>query len=306
MLPSILAIILIYFVLLEMVESFFSSPCFKIARNRPSQQSRDDTSYTQDDRLMHNTYDALATRLIHRYELDGSSNKLKNNQLFVCVAGGPGSGKSTLCMAVAQRINERMMAAANGDVNGESEMVPASIVLPMDGFHYSRSQLQIIAGASNGKYTYDELLARRGAPWTFDAEGCIAAFTAARQSGSASLPIYSRVKSDPVLDGVKLNPETKIVLLEGNYLLSWDDDRWAPLRGNKVFDETWYIKCKSLADQRARLVRRHLETWSDEKTRMFGAGEVGAGAKADSNDMLNLEWIQEMSLKHADLVVESL
>lgn len=311
MLASILAIILIFFVLLEMVESFISPTCFKIARNRPSQQccdtiigasstSRDDTSYTQDDRLMLNTYDELATRLIHRYELDASSNKLKNNQLFVCIAGGPGSGKSTLSMAVAQRINERMMPAANG------EMVPASIVLPMDGFHYSRSQLQIIASASNGKYTYDELLARRGAPWTFDAEGCIAAFTAARQSGSASLPIYSRVKSDPVPDGVKLYPETKIVLLEGNYLLSWDDDRWAPLRENKVFDETWYIQCDSLADQRARLVRRHLETWSDEKTRMFGAGEVGAGAKADSNDMLNLEWIQEMSLKHADLVIESL
>ncbi len=208
-------------------------------------------------------------------------------------------------MAVAQRINERMMISANEDNDGESEMAPASIVIPMDGFHYSRSQLQMIASTSNGMYTYDELLARRGAPWTFDAEGCVAAFTAARQSGSASLPIYSRVKSDPIPDGVQLYPGTKIVLLEGNYLLSWDDERWAPLRDN-VFDETWYIACKSLAEQRERLVRRHLETWSDEKTRMFGAGEGGAGAKADSNDMLNLEWIQLMSQRHADYIIESL
>jgi pantothenate kinase len=296
-----------------------SQPCTTTSASSASTSCADDNddkiNYMpmNDDWRMLSTYDTLATRLIHRYKLAFSNNKLKNNQLFVCIAGGPGSGKSTLSMAVAQRINERMMPEiiidnVNNNNSGEKEMVvpPASIVLPMDGFHYSRSQLQTIASTSDGKYTYDELLARRGAPWTFDAEGCIAAFIDARQSGSANLPIYSRVKSDPVPDGVQLHPQTKIVLLEGNYLLAWDDERWAPLRDNNVFDETWYISCKSLAEQRERLVRRHLETWSDEKTRMFGAGEVGAGAKADANDMLNLEWIQEMSLKHADYVIESL
>ena len=306
-------VILSFLPLLELVYSFRMPPSSTGVRYRPSQQcvvgassaSRDDDM--PDDRLMHHTYDELATRLIRRYQSDASSNKLKNNQLFVCIAGGPGSGKSTLSMAVAQRINEQMLTASNDiDTGVVIEMAPASIVLPMDGFHYSRAQLQTIASNSNGKYTYDELLSRRGAPWTFDAEGCIAAFTAARQSGYASLPIYSRVKSDPIPDGVQLHPTTKIVLLEGNYLLSWNDERWAPLRDNNVFDETWYIACKSVAEQRGRLIRRHLETWSDEKTRMFGAGELGAGVKADSNDMLNLEWIQEMSMKHADYVIESL
>jgi len=47
------------------------------------------------DDAMTQTYDKLATRLINRYQKDLSSNKLLNNQLFVCVAGGPGSGKST-------------------------------------------------------------------------------------------------------------------------------------------------------------------------------------------------------------------
>ncbi len=251
------------------------------------------------DRNMLRTYDALAARLIDRYEKDAACEDLRNNQLFVCVAGGPGSGKSTLSTAVALRINERMQT------EGKDE-VPAAVVLPMDGFHYSRSQMKAMESSSNNGYTYDELLARRGAPWTFDAEGCVAAFTRARETGIASLPVYSRVKSDPVPDGVQLHPGTKIVLLEGNYLLAWNDERWAPLQSNRVFDETWYITCKLLEDQRDRLVKRHLETWSDKKTKMFGEGALGAGAKADSNDMKNLEWIEEMSRKHADYVIESL
>jgi len=261
------------------------------------------------DESMLETYDTLATRLIDRYEKDAASNSLQNNQLFVCVAGGPGSGKSTLSTAVAQRINEQMMPPTNNNSDDyeNNESSSAAVVLPMDGFHYSRSQLQSMGNSSDNSidYTYDELLARRGAPWTFDAEECIAAFTAARLNGYASLPVYCRRKSDPVPDGVQLHPTTKFVLLEGNYLLAWDDARWAPLQDN-VFNEKWYIGCKSLEEQRERLVKRHLETWSEEKTKMWGEGEIGAGAKADANDMLNVGWIEDMSSrKYADLVIES-
>ena len=243
-----------------------------------------------DDKMM-STYDTLASRLVGRYAKE--SECLRNNQLFVCVSGGPGSGKSTLSEAVSSRINEQL-----GDES-------SSVVLPMDGYHYTRAQLAAMGGSDDCPYSNEELIARRGAPWTFDAEKCIRDFTRARELGEASLPIYSRTKSDPVEDGALLSKETKIVLLEGNYLLAWGDERWRPLQTNRVFDETWYIACRSLDDQRERLVKRHLETWSDEKTRMFGEGEVGAGAKADSNDMLNLVWIDDMSRKHADLIIDS-
>jgi pantothenate kinase len=181
----------------------------------------------------------------------------------------------------------------------------ACVCIPMDGFHYTREELKSIGNSPDSNYSYEDLLARRGSPWTFDAEGCIKKFTEARVNGKASLPVYCRVKSDPVEDGATLNSETKIVLLEGNYLLSWRDSRWQPLQTNNVFDETWYISCTSLDDQRARLVQRHLETWSTEKTKMWGSGEQGAGAKADENDMLNLVWIEEMSKGYADLIIES-
>lgn len=42
------------------------------------------------------------------------------------------------------------------------------IVLPMDGFHFSRAQLKVMG--ESGPNSFDDLLARRGSPWTFDAE----------------------------------------------------------------------------------------------------------------------------------------
>lgn len=252
---------------------------------------------------MTSTYDSLAEKLMKRYTKE--SEQLKNNQLFVCVAGGPGSGKSTLATAVAQRINACMGKGEEPGGVGEDDDGNncAAVVLPMDGFHYSRAELRSMGESPDVEYTYEELIERRGSPWTFDAAGCVAAFTEARKSGRASLPVYSRVKSDPVPDGVILRPETSIVLLEGNYLLSWDDAAWEPLR--EVFDETWYIVCNSEDEQRERLVARHLETWNDEKTRMFGEGSGGAGAKADANDVLNVHWIEQTARHHADLVIES-
>lgn len=272
------------------------------------------------DGAMMTTYDSLATRLIERYEKDLASKSLRNDQLFVCVAGGPGSGKSTLSAAVAQRINEQLCwklettnddDAGNDDgdttkTNGEEESpAPHAIVLPMDGFHYPRSELRTMGDNPAIPATYDDLLARRGAPWTFDAERCLQAFAYARLNGEARLPTYSRAHSDPVPNGVTLHPLTKIVLLEGNYLLAWEAQRWEAFRAKDVFDETWYLACRSREEQRARLVTRHLETWSEEKTKMWGKGTTGAEAKADANDMKNADWIDENSRKHADLVIES-
>lgn len=101
----------------------------------------------------------------------------------------------------------------------------------------------------------------------------------------------------------KLKKSHKIVLVEGNYLLNFDAPEWAPLQG--LFDEKWFISCSSSEEQRRRLISRHLQTWTEEKTRMWGAGEVGAAKKADANDVLNAQFVEESSRKFADLVIES-
>lgn len=229
------------------------------------------------DSLMEPHYNDLAESL--RDKGDGE-------QYWVGIAGGPGSGKSTLAAAVAARL---------GDI---------AVVLPMDGFHYSRTELRAIGEAPGSPYSYEDLIARRGSEWTFDAAALEKCFVAAKATGQAQLPTYSRQLSDPVPGGVKLLPLHKIVLCEGNYLLNFDDPRWAGLR--HLFAETWYIACPDLSKQRDRLIKRHLETWSEEKTRMWGPGEVGAAAKADANDVLNAQMIEAGSRKHADRIIISL
>ena len=41
--------------------------------------------------------------------------------------------------------------------------------------------------------------------------------------------IISRQKSDPVPNGVELKKSHRIVLIEGNYILNWDQERWVLL-----------------------------------------------------------------------------
>ena len=72
-----------------------------------------------------------------------------------------------------------------------------------------------------------------------------------------------------------------------------------------MWDERWYIECASADEQRRRLISRHLETWNDEKAARWGAGEAGAAARADANDVLNMQLIAP-SAQFADLTVESL
>ena len=94
--------------------------------------------------------------------------------------------------------------------------------------------------------------------------------------------------------------------LQGNYLLAFDDDLygWGNMKEMNIFDETWYVECTSMAEQRERLISRHLETWNEEKSKRFGAsGREGAARRADSNDVLNAEWITNVSRKHADLII---
>lgn len=259
------------------------------------------------DSAMHTQYHMLANHLLDR-DTTGSPH-------WVCIAGGPGSGKSTMAAAICELVNE----AAGRE---------RAVVLPMDGFHYSRQELRKLDPPDAAQF-----LPRRGAPWTFDAEACVSCLTAAKRDGEATLPNYSRELSDPVPGGVRLKRSHDIVLVEGNCtvpsfrtehcvlfcsqlslgyvlfmrrladLLMKHDPRWAPL--DDLWDERWFLRCRDPAAQRRRLIMRHLETWNEEKTKRWGPGEQGAAARADANDVLNMELIA-LSEVYAEQVIESI
>ena len=76
------------------------------------------------------------------------ARRIPGTRFILAIAGPPGAGKTTLAKAVVDRINH---TSAN-----ES----SAALLPMDGFHLDNRLLK-----------NRNLLARKGAPETFDAEG---------------------------------------------------------------------------------------------------------------------------------------
>ena len=124
--------------------------------------------------------------------------------------------------------------------------------------------------------------------------------------------------SDPVPGGAALAGE-RLVLCEGNYLLLGsladcadcavraEARRWAPLLQG-AFDETWFVApAGGVDEQRARLVDRHLETWTAEKTAAWDAAtpREGAERRTDANDVPNARLIDRCR-PFADRLVVSL
>lgn len=209
---------------------------------------------------------------------------------WIGIAGGPGAGKSTVAEGVAQCCRD----------NG----VPA-VVLPMDGYHYTRAKLRELDPPDATDY-----MARRGAPHTFDAEAFVADLTLAKRRGWAELPTYSRELSDPVPGGASLDSSHRLVFIEGNYLFleTLEDDqarRWAGLL--ELFDARWFVQARGgVPEQRRRLVERHLKTWTDAKTKAWQATSPREGAtkRADFNDVPNA-YLVERTRDVADLLIET-
>ncbi|KAL5155135.1 putative uridine kinase [Glycine soja] len=96
-------------------------------------------------------YDALVTRILPLVSV--SSNP--NHKLLVGLAGPPGAGKSTLAHEVARRINKLWPEKASS-FDSQVQLPDVAIVVPMDGFHLYRSELDEMENP-------EEAHARRGA-----------------------------------------------------------------------------------------------------------------------------------------------
>jgi pantothenate kinase len=132
-------------------------------------------------------------------------------RVIVGIAGAPGAGKSTLAEAI-------VAAATDG--------IGPAVCVPMDGFHLSNVELARLG-----------LAERKGAPETFDAAGFVHLLrriadrgklpntdttsldNAPRDEEIVYAPAYSRVLHESIGGVVPVFAGTRLVVVEGNYLL---------------------------------------------------------------------------------------
>ncbi|TVY84638.1 putative uridine kinase [Lachnellula suecica] len=198
------------------------------------------------------------------------------HRIVVALAGPPGSGKSTIAAKVIQRLNA-------------TSTTPFAAIVPMDGFHLSRSTLDALPNKA-------EAYARRGASWTFDENGVLDLVNLLSKSrfepaDTILAPTFDHAVKDPVEDGMRITAGVKFVLLEGNYLLL-DEEPWSRVRG--LVDDTWFVEVDpELA--RMRIAKRHIKagietTWE------------AAVRRAESNDLLNGVEIRDKLVKPAVMI----
>ena len=170
---------------------------------------------------------------------------------LVGIAGPPGSGKSLLAAWLA--------AAAKA--LGWEEFAFFSL----DGYHLPNAVLENRMGAdADGNPV--SLRKLKGTPQTFDAARLLADLRALKhvpRSGGdrreRRLPGYSRVLHEPAPDRIRISPDARWVLVEGNFLFL-DVPPWREMR--ELFDRKVYLDAEDevLA---ARLARRHAAAGRD-------------------------------------------
>ena len=182
---------------------------------------------------------------------------------LIGIVGKPGAGKSTLSQYISESINSPQLA-----------------VLPMDGFHLSNAVLAELRRAD-----------RKGAPDTFDVAGFIALLTRIRNEDDSHIyyPIFDRSIEESIAAQGVISSETKVVIVEGNYLLH-QEDGWQHVA--KILHETWYI---DIDDELRieRLIARHIA---------YGKSESAAEQWARGSDERNAELIA-LGAERADYVI---
>ncbi|APO73335.1 nucleoside triphosphate hydrolase domain-containing protein [Rhizobium etli 8C-3] len=186
-------------------------------------------------------------------------------RFLIAIAGPPGAGKSTMADSLADAITAR----------GET-----AEVLPMDGFHMDNAVL-----SERG------LLARKGAPESFDVRGFLDIIRAVRSADQEVLiPVFDRLREIAIASARVVSPEHRFIIVEGNYLL-FSQGKWAELED--IFDYSIM-----LAPPIEVLEERLLARW-----RGYKLTQEQASAKVYGNDLPNGRLVLE-NRRRADVTLE--
>jgi len=185
------------------------------------------------------TLDALAA-------LISTTTQPAGRPLIVGIVGAPGAGKSTIAAELI-------------------ELLSASALLPMDGYHFSQQRLVELGRRD-----------RMGAPDTFDVDALASTLRELRDAQPVVVaPAFDRTIEESVADAISIHPGATItVVVEGNYLLleSGGWEQVAPL-----LDLSFFVELDH--DIRVdRLIARH---------ELFGKAPAAARAWALGTDEAN-------------------
>jgi pantothenate kinase len=190
-----------------------------------------------------------------------------SGRFLLGITGPPGAGKSTLA---------RELAAAVAGERGEG----AAVVAPLDGFHLSNETLESLG-----------LRSVKGAPETFDATAFAASLRRVREETEATVlwPDFDRAAEQTVPDVIAIEPEARLVITEGNYLLL-ELGPWREVPG--LLDQVWYVDAP-VDILRRRLIARQLAG---------GRSRADALSHVDGSDLRNAELVAG-TRRSADLVL---
>lgn len=189
------------------------------------------------------------------------------------ISGIPGAGKTTFANLVLQQL-ERLNSQ--------------SILIGLDGWHLTRAQLSAFPNP-------EEAHARRGAHWTFDAEGYVDFVFKLRDDSLAitTAPSFDHAVKDPVPEAFSVLPQHRIVIIEGLYAFLNVEPHWS--RAAALLDHRIFLPI-DFDIARARLAKRHVASGITETL------EEGL-QRAEQNDLPNGRFIIENMLEPTRTVV---